>query len=147
MFLREDVPPDYKLRQRKSKSSPMDECSSAGASDSLPGPLQTQDPIATLSDSCILNSLPVPQVPSDPSRYGDDISFRRSHSPALQGSSSSHSATLIVGDCSSSLPLLNHQQLFRIRKLVMIAPFQLLKNILILLIYALYRNIGCIKII
>ena len=102
LFLREDVPPDHKLRQRKSKSCPMDERSSADASDSHHGPLQTQDPIATLSDTCIHNSLPVPQVTSDPSRYGDDIFLRRSHSPTLQDSSSSHSATLTVGDCSSS---------------------------------------------
>ena len=102
LFLREDVPPDHKLRQRKVKSSPTDERSSAHAPDSLPGPLQTPDPIARLSDTCIPNSLPAPQVASDPSRSGDDTSSRRSHSPTSQDSSFSHSATPIVEDCSSS---------------------------------------------
>ena len=103
LFLREDVPPDHKFRQRKFKSSPTDERSSARAPDSLPGPLQTPDPIATLSDTRIPNSLPAPQVTSDPSRPGDDSVFsRQSHSPISQDSSSLHSATPIVGDCSST---------------------------------------------
>ena len=59
-------------------------------------------------------------MPSDPSRYGDDILSRRSHSPALQDSSSSQSATPIV--VLLLLPL--HQQLFRIKKLVMMAPLR-----------------------
>jgi hypothetical protein len=57
LFLREDVPPDHMLRQRKPTSSLMDGRSSTDTPDSVPGPVQT--PTATLSVPPIAFQVPL----------------------------------------------------------------------------------------
>ena len=107
LFLREDVPPDHMLRQRKPTSSLRDGRSSADTPDSVPGTVQT--PTATLSvPPNSLSSSLVPQVTSKPSTTGDGIFSSQSHSSTSQDSSSlhsSHSAPLVVeGRSSASSP-------------------------------------------